>query len=100
MNPSCFCDTGRASAGSKTCLRFPKKFKGCRETEEAMGKIKTHKATAKRFTVTKSGKVKLNHSNRRHKLGLKTSKRKRLLRKAGYLSESMAPTVKSLISRA
>ena len=65
-----------------------------------MAKIKTHKATAKRFSVTKSGKVKLNHTNRRHKLGLKTAKRKRQLRKTGYLSESMAPTVRTLLSRA
>ena len=65
-----------------------------------MGKIKTHKATSKRFTATKSGLVKLNHTNRRHKLGLKTAKRKRQLRKAGYLSESMAPTIKSMLPRA
>ncbi len=65
-----------------------------------MGKIKTHKATAKRFSLTKSGLVKLNHTNRRHKLGLKTAKRKRQLRKTGYLSESMAPTVRTLLPRA
>ena len=63
-----------------------------------MGKIKTHKATAKRFTLTKSGKVKMNHTNRRHKLGKKTTKRKRTLRKAGYLSESMAPAIKVLLN--
>ena len=64
-----------------------------------MGKIKTHSAPAKRFTLTKSGRVKLNHTNRRHKLGLKSAKRKRLLRKPGYLSESMAPTVRTLLPR-
>ncbi len=64
-----------------------------------MAKIKTHKATAKRFSLTKSGKVKLNHTNRRHKLGLKTAKRKRQLRKTGYLSTSMAPTIASLIHK-
>lgn len=62
-----------------------------------MGKIKSHKATAKRFSITKSGKVKLSHQYRRHKLGLKSAKRKRILRNAGYLSEAMAPTVKKLI---
>ena len=62
-----------------------------------MGKIKTHKATAKRFTVTGSGRVKINHTDRRHKLGIKASKRKMHLRKDGYLSESMAPTVKKLM---
>ncbi len=64
-----------------------------------MGKVKTHKASAKRFTLTKSGLVKLNHSHRRHKLGIKTAKRKRQLRSAGYLSSSMAPTVKTLIQK-
>lgn len=62
-----------------------------------MGKIKTHKATAKRFSITGSGKVKMNHTDRRHKLGLKTSKRKMHLRKNAYLSDSMAPTVKKLM---
>ena len=65
--------------------------------ELKMGKIKTHKSAAKRFSATKSGLVKLNHTNRRHKLGLKTAKRKRQLRKRGYLSDSMAPTIKSII---
>ncbi|MBQ7500116.1 MAG: 50S ribosomal protein L35 [Clostridia bacterium] len=62
-----------------------------------MGKIKTHRATAKRFNVTKSGKVKINHTNRRHKLGLKSAKRKMKLRKAGYLSEAMAPNVRAML---
>ncbi len=66
----------------------------------AMAKIKTHKATAKRFTLTKSGAVKMNHSHRRHNLGIKTPKRKRSLRKAAYLSESFAPTVKRLMPHA
>ena len=39
-----------------------------------MAKIKSHKATAKRFSITKTGKVKMNSSNRRHKLGIKTPK--------------------------
>ncbi len=65
--------------------------------EKVMAKIKTHKAASKRFTLTKSGKVKFNHINRRHQVNLKTSKRKRHLRKAGYLSESMAPNVRAMI---
>ena len=64
-----------------------------------MGKIKTHKASAKRFDVTASGKVKTNHSQRRHKLGLKTSKRKRQLRKGAILSNSMAPAIRTLIQK-
>ena len=62
-----------------------------------MAKIKSHKATAKRFSITKTGKVKMNSSNRRHKLGIKTPKRKRQLRGGAILSESFAPIVKKLI---
>lgn len=65
-----------------------------------MAKIKTHKATAKRFSLTKSGLVKMNHSHHRHKLGLKTPKRKRMLRSGAYLSNAMAPTVKRLMPHA
>ena len=64
-----------------------------------MGKIKTHKASAKRFSVTGSGKVKCNHSQHRHNLGLKTQKRKRNLRKGTTLSESFAPIYRSLIQK-
>ena len=62
-----------------------------------MGKQKTHKATAKRFSVTKGGKVKYNQSLRRNKLGIKTPKRKRQLRGGAILSESFVPVVKKLI---
>ena len=62
-----------------------------------MGKIKSHKASAKRYTITKSGKVKINHNGKRHKTGQKTSKRLMHLRKAGYLSEAMAPNIKKML---
>ena len=64
-----------------------------------MGKIKTHTASAKRFSLTGSGKVKMSHNNHRHKLGLKTAKRKRGLRKGAVLSESFAPTYRALINK-
>ena len=64
-----------------------------------MAKIKTHKASAKRFSLTATGKVKLNHCNRRHKLGIKTAKRKRQLRGGATMSESMAPVYRKLISK-
>ena len=64
-----------------------------------MAKIKTHKATAKRFSLTKSGKVKLNHTNRRHKLGIKTAKRKRQLRGGAVMNEAMAANVKKMINK-
>ena len=64
-----------------------------------MGKIKTHSASAKRFSVTKSGKVKIKHMNMRHNLGGKATKRKRDLRQRGYLSDCFTKTVKSLIPK-
>ena len=64
-----------------------------------MGKIKTHKAAAKRFSVTANGKVKINPCGHRHNLGLKTAKRKRGLRKGAVLSESFAPTYRTLINK-
>lgn len=60
-------------------------------------KVKTHRASAKRFSLTATGKVKLNHCGRRHNLGLKTPKRKRALRKGATMSESMAPVYRTLI---
>ena len=62
-----------------------------------MAKIKTHKASAKRFTVTKTGKVKMTQQGRRHQVHLKSTKRKRALRKAAYLSESNARNIRQLI---
>ena len=63
-----------------------------------MGKIKSHKATAKRFSLTKSGKAKLNHQFRRHKLGKKTTKRKRALRVRGYMANAaQCATIRRLI---
>ena len=62
-----------------------------------MAKVKTHKASSKRFSLTATGKVKLNHCNRRHKLGIKTAKRKRQLRGGATMSESMAPVYRKLI---
>ena len=64
-----------------------------------MGKLKTHSASAKRFSVTGSGKVKMNHSEHRHKLGLKNQKRKRKLRKGAILSDAMSANVKRLINK-
>ena len=64
-----------------------------------MAKIKTHKASAKRFSVTGSGKVKYNHAQHRHKLGLKTTKRKRTLRKSAMLSKSMTANIRTLIQK-
>ena len=62
-----------------------------------MPKLKTHRGAAKRFSLTKSGKVKMNHANRRHILTKKTTKHKRGLRKGSYVSKANAPVIKKLI---
>ena len=62
-----------------------------------MPKMKTHTGAKKRFKLTKSGKVKMNHAGRRHILNKKTTKRKRALRKAAYADHTNAPTIKKLI---
>ena len=64
-----------------------------------MGKIKTHKASAKRFSLTAGGKIKMNHSHHRHNLGLKTAKRKRSLRKSAILNACMTPAIRTLIQK-
>lgn len=64
-----------------------------------MGKIKTHKASAKRFSVTGTGKVKIYHGDHRHNLGQKTAKRKRNLRSSEILGAAMTANVKRLICK-
>ena len=45
-----------------------------------MPKMKTHKASKKRFRVTASGKLKRRQAGKKHLLSHKTGKRKRQLR--------------------
>lgn len=59
-----------------------------------MPKMKTKRAAAKRFTVSSSGKVKYKKMNLRHILTKKSSKRKRNLRKAGFVDDSQAHVIK------
>ncbi|MEX0940656.1 MAG: 50S ribosomal protein L35 [Candidatus Babeliales bacterium] len=51
-----------------------------------MPKMKTHSGADKRFKKLKSGLVKFSHAFRRHLLTKKTSKRKRQLRRPGYIA--------------
>jgi len=60
-------------------------------------KMKTHKATAKRVSFTKSGKVKYSRQNRRHQVHLKDTKRKRRLKKGAYLHEANVGAIKKLM---
>lgn len=62
-----------------------------------MAKMKTHSGAAKRFRVTKSGKVKRSKAYKSHILTKKTAKRKRNLRQPGYLCKSDAKNIKQLI---
>ncbi len=62
-----------------------------------MPKLKTNKALAKRLGRTKSGKWKKRNAGRSHVLGKKSRKRKRQLRKTGYLSKSDADKVRRLM---
>ncbi len=62
-----------------------------------MGKIKTHKASAKRFSVTANGKVKMFHSSHRHNTGNKPAKRLRHLRSSALVQGKMASNIKSMV---
>ena len=62
-----------------------------------MPKIKTHRGAAKRFKLTKSGKIKRAHAFKRHILNKKSSKRKRGLRKSAIMSEANAKVIKKII---
>lgn len=61
-----------------------------------MPKIKTRKSAAKRYTVTGTGKVRYKKQGLRHILTKKSTKRKRGLRKAAYLSPAEAARAKQL----
>ena len=62
-----------------------------------MPKIKTHRGAAKRFSFTKSGKIKRGRAYKSHILTKKTTKRTRNLRKAAYLTATEGRTMKKLI---
>ena len=62
-----------------------------------MPKIKTHSGAKKRFKLTKNGLVKMGHTNRRHILTKKSTKRKRGLRAGAYADVTNVAAVKSLI---
>lgn len=59
-----------------------------------MPKMKTKRAAAKRFSLTANGKVKYKKMNLRHILTKKTTKRKRNLRKAGYVDGGQVYEIK------
>jgi large subunit ribosomal protein L35 len=62
-----------------------------------MPKLKTSRSVAKRFKMTKSGKIKKTQAGRRHILGKKARKRKRKLRQKSYLSPVEAQKIRRLL---
>ncbi len=62
-----------------------------------MPKMKTHRAAAKRFNLTGTGKVKRSHAFNRHKAEAKTAKRKRALGHPAILTHADERRVKRLI---
>ena len=62
-----------------------------------MPKIKTHRGEAKRFNLTKGGKVKRAKAYKSHILTKKSTKRLRGLRQTGYIAECEAKKVRELI---
>ncbi|MBU3934079.1 MAG: 50S ribosomal protein L35 [Candidatus Omnitrophica bacterium] len=62
-----------------------------------MPKIKTRKAFAKRFKITKKGKIKRQRAGRGHLLAKKSRKRKRRLKKSALVSRADKKAIKMLM---
>jgi len=62
-----------------------------------MPKLKTNKSAAKRFKVTKSGKLKKRSAGRGHILGKMSRKTKRKLRQSSYVSDADAKKIRRLL---
>jgi large subunit ribosomal protein L35 len=62
-----------------------------------MPKMKTHRGAAKRFKITKSGKIKRYHAFHSHILEKKSPKRKRRLRSATSVDHSNLRSVRKLL---
>jgi large subunit ribosomal protein L35 len=60
-------------------------------------KIKTHRGAAKRFKVTKGGKVLRMHSGKRHLLGTKGPNRMRRLKKMTQVNKADERNVKIML---
>ena len=88
---------GRPSRRAGTCTwcwhRRIKNLSGGKN----MPKIKTHRGAAKRFDVTKSGKIKRGKAYKSHILTKKTTKRLRGLRQTGYIAEEEQKKIRELI---
>jgi large subunit ribosomal protein L35 len=63
-----------------------------------MPKLKTRKVLAKRFKITKTGKVLRGHSNSRHLKANKSRKLKRHYREPIQVTDKQAKLIKSMIA--
>lgn len=62
-----------------------------------MPKMKTHRASAKRFSKTGTGRFKRAKAFKSHILTKKSQKRKRNLRKTGYVSTAQEKVIRKLL---
>ncbi len=62
-----------------------------------MPKQKTHRGAAKRFSLTKTGKIKRAKAYRNHIMASKSPKQKRNLRLGGLVDSTEAKKIKQLI---
>ena len=62
-----------------------------------MPKLKTNKSAKKRFRLTKTGKLKRGRPGRRHLLSVKTTKRKRHLRRRPVCAAVDTPRLLKLL---
>ncbi len=60
-------------------------------------KMKTNKGTAKRFKITKTGKVMHRRGGHSHLLAKKSSKRKRFLKHRSVVPKSQSAIIKKLL---
>ena len=60
-------------------------------------KFKPNKSVAKRFKVSKTGKVKRHHSFTSHLMSARTADKRRKLRQSAVLSEDQAPRMRKLM---
>ncbi|NLK87760.1 MAG: 50S ribosomal protein L35 [Clostridiaceae bacterium] len=62
-----------------------------------MPKVKTHSASKKRFKITATGKVKMSHAFRSHRLISKSRKAKKHHRLGAYASPANEAIIKTMI---
>ena len=89
--------TGGAKGRINASNRQPAACQGDTEGEIIMPKLKTHSGAKKRFSLTKSGKVKRAHAFKSHILTKKDTKRCRRLRSEAYADVTNEATIKKMI---